>query len=141
MNNYRYEGIIKNPQTALDITGQRFGRLTAIKPTGQREGTYVVWEFLCDCGNTTYKKASRVKVGHVKSCGCLSPKRDLTGQVFGRLTVINRARGDIGQQKGIAMWLCKCECGNIISDTTNAIVSGNRRSCSCLGKENLIKGR
>lgn len=33
-----------------DITGQRFGRLTAIQPTQQRVRGAVIWQFKCDCG-------------------------------------------------------------------------------------------
>lgn len=55
-----------------DITGQRFGRLTVIRPTGEKtdSGGYV-WECKCDCGaicKAGYKYLIR---GKTKSCGCL----------------------------------------------------------------------
>lgn len=35
-----------------DLTGQKFGRLTALYPTDKREGKgYIVWVMKCDCGN------------------------------------------------------------------------------------------
>lgn len=41
-------------------------------------------------------------------------KKDLTGQKFGRLTVIEQAEDYIDSKgKHYAKWLCKCECGNI----------------------------
>jgi hypothetical protein len=53
-----------------DITGQRFGKLTAIKPTDKRERGGVVWECKCDCGNTTIVASRDLVNGHTQSCGC-----------------------------------------------------------------------
>ncbi len=54
---------------AKDITGETYGRLTAVRDTGVR--TYgMVWEFLCSCGNTHQAVKSEVTGGKVKSCGC-----------------------------------------------------------------------
>ena len=36
--------------------------------------------------------------------------KDLTGQTFGKLTVIKRVED---QKAGRPMWLCQCECGNL----------------------------
>lgn len=52
-----------------DITGQRFGMLTAIEPTENRICGRVAWLCKCDCGNMCEKSASQLKNGHVKSCG------------------------------------------------------------------------
>ena len=54
-----------------DITGYRCGRLVAIRPTTERQGNSVVWECLCDCGNTKYAAQGNLKRGTPKSCGCL----------------------------------------------------------------------
>lgn len=55
-----------------DITGQRFGRLTAIAYTGRlsEHGHNAIWLFRCDCGK--YVERKRLSVAHVKtpSCGC-----------------------------------------------------------------------
>lgn len=55
---------------------------------------------------------------------------DLTGQVFGRLTVIER-----DYSKNNTSWLCKCECDKIKSTRGNALKSGKTKSCGCLNKE------
>jgi hypothetical protein len=53
----------------LDITGQVFGLLTAIKDIGNdAEGR--IWEFRCACGNTHTAHTKDVRSGEVKSCGC-----------------------------------------------------------------------
>lgn len=57
---------------------------------------------------------------------------DLTGQTFGRLTVVSRAENSNG---GKARWLCKCECGNDCIVHASALRSGNTKSCGCLRAE------
>jgi len=55
----------------LDISGQRYGRLTAlafVKPSGKSGKT--VWSFRCDCGDVAEINATNVLTGHIKSCGC-----------------------------------------------------------------------
>lgn len=55
----------------MDITRKRFGLLVAIKPTNQRSSNgSVIWECLCDCGNTTYVPLGQLTRGHTLSCGC-----------------------------------------------------------------------
>lgn len=55
---------------AIDITGQRFGRLIAIEPTNRRNGSNIVWKCKCDCGKITYVNTVNIK-NTTKSCGCL----------------------------------------------------------------------
>ena len=60
--------------------------------------------------------------------------KDLTGQKFGRLTVIKKDPEKLG---GAAYWICQCECGNIKSIRGSALTTLNKptRSCGCLNKE------
>lgn len=53
-----------------DLTGQRFGRLTAIKISGRRNGS-LVWECACDCGAVANAPSQTLRRGESKSCGCL----------------------------------------------------------------------
>src|SRR5271157_1971523 len=54
----------------LDITGQKFGMLTAIRFLYvKNEASF--WEFKCDCGNIKEAYATSVKTGNTRSCGCL----------------------------------------------------------------------
>lgn len=65
---------------------------------------------------------------------------DLTGQKFGRLTVIKRAESRIsktGQHK--TMFLCKCDCGNEICVSSSNLKSGYVKSCGCYQQECRIK--
>lgn len=60
--------------------------------------------------------------------------RQLLGNTFGRLTVIKRINN-----VGRAEYLCKCTCGNEIIAKGSYILSGRRKSCGCLKKENSRK--
>lgn len=55
----------------VDITGHRYGRLIALKPTERRQSRCIVWEFQCDCGNICYRGVNNVRTGNAASCGCL----------------------------------------------------------------------
>jgi len=62
-----------------------------------------------------------------------SPKIiDLTGQRFGKLTVISRTES----KKGRACWLCECDCGNTIVATGKSLREARRTSCGC--KRNIV---
>ena len=53
-----------------DLTGQRFGKLIAIRKDGHL-GKKVAWLCKCDCGNYKRITADRLTMGQTKSCGCL----------------------------------------------------------------------
>lgn len=55
----------------LDLTGQVFGRLTAIKFSGHRNQCRL-WECKCECGNTAHVPTAVLRNGATRSCGCLS---------------------------------------------------------------------
>ena len=56
---------------ALDLTGQRFGRLMVIKRLENNNRGDTVWLCQCDCGNFSRAVSTRLKIGHTQSCGCL----------------------------------------------------------------------
>ena len=53
----------------LDLTGQRFGKLVAVKSIGSKNGQRM-WECECDCGKKIVAKASSLSAGNTNSCGC-----------------------------------------------------------------------
>lgn len=61
---------------------------------------------------------------------------DITGQVFGRLKVLNCTQ-KANRSKGISTtkFLCECECGNIKEIARDSLISGATKSCGCLCKE------
>lgn len=64
-----------NVQTAfhgnvIDLTGQRYGLLTAIAHHGKDRFGRSIWRWLCDCGEEAAISARNVKSGNTISCGC-----------------------------------------------------------------------
>ena len=57
--------------------------------------------------------------------------KDLTGEVFGRLTIIKRAPNR-GRR---TYWECECSCGEEKEVDSDHLVSGHTKSCGCLHKE------
>lgn len=122
-----------------DLTGKRFGNLTAIEE-GEPHYTSgghkkIKWVCRCDCGKTISVPAGNLNSGNTKSCGCLQKEMrgknnysDLTGQKFGRLKVLKRC-GSTNNKK--ALWLCECECGSRLKIPTGSLKSGNTKSCGC----------
>lgn len=69
----RVAASIKNGHNnAIDISGQRFGNLVAIKPIEKRSRGYIIWECRCDCGTIHYANVSELQRGSIKSCGCIN---------------------------------------------------------------------
>lgn len=123
-----------------DLTGMRFGRLTAVAPTGERgKGGGMVWRCRCDCGGEIRAELGQLVSGMRKSCGCLShpPLKDFVGKRFGRLTVMEYA----GKRAGMHRWKCHCDCGRETVAGQTLLQSGKTKSCGCLQagiyKENL----
>lgn len=63
-------------ERSKDLTGQRFGRLVAIKPRydldyKRKQGNGIMWECQCDCGNIHTVPIQQLTSGQTRSCGCL----------------------------------------------------------------------
>lgn len=116
---------------ANQIIGKKFGRLTVLEQVVIDNVT--MYKCKCDCGNTCVCKAGNLTSGNTRSCGCLEKDildkkyfQDLTGQKFGKLTVLQYL-GKRGQNR---IWRCLCECGNVVDRTQTTILKGNS-SCGC----------
>jgi ribosomal protein S27E len=63
-------------------------------------------------------------------------KRDLTGQKFGNLTVVEEA----GRSKNnTILWKCKCDCGNETISFSTSLRNGDAKSCGCIRIEKSTK--
>lgn len=126
-----------------DLTGKKFGRLLVIQnagyyvgKTGHRRSQYLC---RCDCGKEKIVLSSHLKDGHTTSCGCALTESnhkkliDLTGQKFGRLTVIKRSEDYVSPHGDVSVsWLCRCDCGNYTEVTSKNLKRGDTLSCGCL---------
>lgn len=54
------------------MTGKTFNRLTVVKRSHVDKDNFIVWECICACGNTHFARAYPLKMGSIKSCGCLN---------------------------------------------------------------------
>lgn len=52
---------------------------------------------------------------------------DITGQRFGSLVAISKAKS----RSGKTYWLCQCDCGNQKEIQTSHLIEGSIRSCGC----------
>lgn len=132
----------ERPLTLLiDLTGQRFGRLTVLRRGSYNRGGLPVWVCRCDCkpDKEIEVTGAALRRGQTRSCSCLradasrSRGRDLTGRKFGRWTVLhqvpNHGRG--------RYWLCECSCPAKTRKEVSGhnLRSGQTRSCNCLRVE------
>lgn len=53
-----------------DITGMKFGMLTAIKINGKNTSGAICFDVECECGNITNISGTALRTGKSKSCGC-----------------------------------------------------------------------
>lgn len=63
----------------------------------------------------------------VRFPGCRNRIRDLRGDRYGMLTVLDYA----GKRHGVVMWTCRCDCGRIGVHAGKDMVSGRAQSCGC----------
>jgi len=118
-----------------DLAGRRFGRLTVLERTEEKQDRYWLWRCRCDCGGEILVNTKRLTRGTVTSCGCVrkgtakngSAAEDLAGRRFGRLTVLERAENKYGR----VAWRCRCDCGNARIVTAHDLKCGHVKSCGC----------
>lgn len=114
----------------MDLTGRRFGKLVVQSKAKERDKAgRVLWNCVCDCGNTFVAPAGQLNAGYRRSCGCLSrqPLKDWVGKQFGSLTVIAYD----GKRSGKHFWKCRCTCGNEVTVCQSNLKIGHTISCGC----------
>lgn len=110
---------------AVDISGQRFGRLIALErsaPLKFTNATHTTWKCRCSCGTEITVETQKLRSGHTQSCGCAHKIVRRPGDRFGRLTLVRKVAG--------SRWLCRCDCGNITT-VTGSNLGKSTNSCGC----------
>lgn len=118
-----------------DLTGKRFGKLTALRHVEVGKPGYAKWLCFCDCGGQIIVDSRRLNRGTVVDCGCVPKKtarngcraEDLNGRQFGMLKVLER----VENLNGRVRWLCRCECGREKIYTAHDLKAG-RDNCGCI---------
>lgn len=132
----------------IDLTGSQFGKLTVI----ERDYNYakehglksngVFWKCQCICGRVKSIRTGDLKNGAVKSCGRCQLAENLTGQQFGKLTVLEREFNYVtksGKKPKGAYWKCSCECGGEVITSAKSLKQGTIISCGCVPKAMITK--
>ena len=91
----------------IDISGQKYGKLTAIKRVGSHKypsGTSLsLWECVCDCGNKVILTLPALRNHNTTSCGCVH--KEMIGNM-------NRTHGE-SHSRLHELWKgMKARCGN-----------------------------
>lgn len=83
-----------------DITGQKFGNLTALYSTNKNQNGHIIWECICDCGRNVQVALGNLTSGNSTTCGntkecsyayyklVSSKVLDIKNKKFGRLTPV-----------------------------------------------------
>lgn len=111
----------------IDLTGQKFGRLTVL----YREEPHsypIKWVCECECGSIKSIKGASLTQGLTTSCGCLK-NENLVGQKFGFLTVVELLKERSKNRQKV--YRCLCDCGNYVNVRSSDLKTGNTKSCGC----------
>lgn len=127
-----------------DISGKKFGKLTALRFSHIDKRGHAIWEFQCDCEAATVKalRGSRVAAGQTSSCGCAisdaqkrrhqAHRNTVIGTTCGRLTILNVSWIE---DNHTAHYDCVCVCGNRTVVSGINLKSGGTTSCGCYARE------
>ena len=120
----------------IDLTGQQFGNLLVLErgedvPDGNKMKPG--WKCKCLlCGRIKTISGKNLRAGKSTSCGCIRGGKLLKNEIgnkYGLLTVIEQAPSN---ERGLAHWLCQCECGAKTIVSGNNLREGSVKSCGCL---------
>lgn len=122
-----------------NLAGKQFGYWTVLDQCERDTYGNYRWKCRCRCGTERMVLARNLRGGISQSCGCMreerkKEKKDLTGKVFGELTVL-RSEDESGNR-----WVCRCAaCGRECIIPRYRLTSGKKRHCGCKTKKDHTK--
>lgn len=128
----------RGPKNDKDISGVRFGRLTALELVYKKPRYW--WKCICDCGNEKLVTLNFLENGTVKSCGCYRKEfknKIVIGSKYGRWTTLYKT--DKRSPSGLVYWMCECECGERREVTSQTLDNGQSKSCGCFNRDKLTE--
>lgn len=115
-----------------------------LSPSQMPSGTKRKAFFICPNGihDSESKKLSNVTTSpnhevQCSQCGGKNRREDLTGQVFGELTVLYFDEIK-SKEKNMSYWVCECACGNTISVLAPSLKSGKKSICGIGTTHNIL---
>lgn len=127
-------------RSAVELAGQRFGRLTVIKQqySLKMKTRKRTWLCACDCGEQSLVATHALLRGLTSSCGCArietikAARRPYAGRKFERLLIL----GDVSMEPTkTRRVLVRCDCGTIRVTGMSSILNGYTKSCGCYSAE------
>ena len=131
--------------------GGRFGRLVVQEHVGASR-----YRCVCDCGAVAIVRSDNLTAGRTTSCGCVRRERGRAlgarragvgrislvreGERFGRLVVQQLLR-DQPTADSCKQWLCRCDCGTLVTIRADKLAAGYAQSEPRLEGEKPRKGR
>lgn len=121
----------------VDLTGQRFGKLTArIAIIVDKKRS---WVCDCECGGVITRPTFQLIAGNIVQCKQCTGD-DLVGFKSGKLIVEKRIPRDDAGRRGWK-WGCRCECGGYIEVHSRYLQRQSTTHCGCMKSINMGKGR
>lgn len=125
-----------------DLTGRTFGALTVLRRGRNSPAGKPRWHCRCICGRVRLIHGGDLRQGKRTACVhcAVSAAKldDLTGKIYGTLTVIGRARNGAGRK---VRWHCRCECGRKTTTHATDLRTGHTKSCATCSKLDDLTGR
>lgn len=121
-------GCKDNPNIINEI-GKRYGKLTVIKKGTTSKDRSINWICKCDCGKIVEVNGRHLRSGATQSCGCNSNNAPINelGNRYGKLLVIDKKIED-----NHTLWVCQCDCGNIVYRKGAHLREQKNCSCGCI---------
>lgn len=116
---------------ALDLTNQRFGFWEILEKDIEKSKEKKQGYWLCQCqlcGTISSVRGASLRSGKSTKCDQCNRHKVLTNEtnnVYGKLTV----QDFVCSRNNRKMWLCRCECGNLIEVSTTDLRDGSVQSC------------
>lgn len=136
---------------AKNELGNKYGKLAVVaraQITTNKNGC-LMWDCVCDCGNTRVISGASLRSGNAISCKSCGSKRkripnptggknlkNEIGNRYGKLVVVSYA-GTRANGRGGSVWKCKCDCGNETIVWSGSLRRGSTKSCGCLRSETV----
>ena len=119
--------------------GDKFNKLTVIAES-EKKGKNKYYDCQCECGEMRTVVGWRLTNGEVTACKkCRRIFNDISGQKFGKLTVLKETNKRTSNREII--WHCQCECGSYVDVVGTSLRTGHTTSCGCInysiGEKNI----
>lgn len=108
-------------------SGVKIHHWTVRQEKGWDSRGYQLLECKCVCGEVKNVRATHLRNGTMKSCGCRGLVAKV-GEQFNRWTVMDEVRKN---PKGVRCVRCRCQCGTVQEVPLDELCTGKSQSCGC----------